>query len=297
MAKEKGKGSIIYEFLIVVLAALLVGSIVYPKKVAEHELRNSQICKERMSSIFDAELQYIKYNGVYNDTLAQVIDFLRTDQRYATYLDSVIKGNLDSVVTRLNEFKATQEFILAQIPAATDTVMIDSLNNMQQDMKMEARRLAGLVEFIHDRMKNLPNTPVDALKEAFLIVDSKKFVLDMEIVKNSIENGRLEDAEAAAQQVIKTIDSVIADFTTVIDRLPEYKGAALDSLFNCPTVHRPYNIVHVDTSVIKYLNIYCPVDSQDVQAIESSFLKSKIGGLKLMNHGKIEKGEKSWETG
>ncbi len=58
---------------------------------------------------------------------------------------------------------------------------------------------------------------------------------------------------------------------------------------------RPYRLVHVDTSAIKYLNIYCPIDSNDIQVLKGNFLKSRIGGLDLENHGHIENGEKSWE--
>ena len=38
------------------------------------------------------------------------------------------------------------------------------------------------------------------------------------------------------------------------------------------------------------------MDSSDVDRVNRDFLKSKVGGLKLINHGQIEKGEKSWES-
>ena len=177
-----------------------------------------------------------------------------------------------------------------------DTATINSLTNMQQNIKMDSRRLAGFIEYLFERMKNLPNTPVEDLKAAFVVVDSKKFTLDMDIVKNSIAAGLLNEAREAGAQVIDTIDSVTAQFQKALDRLPEYKSAALDSLYICPTVHKPYRIAHIDTSAVKYLNIYCTIDSLDLQVIASHFLKSKIGGLKVINHGKIENGEKSWEA-
>jgi Tfp pilus assembly protein PilE len=296
MAEDKVKGSRLYEFLIVVLAVVLVMSIIYPKKVMDQERSNMQICRERMSNIFSAELQYQKYNNTYTDTLSKVINFLRTNLSYQAYVDTVIKAGLDSVINTLAGFKAQEEFIISNISAGMDTAMMDSLANRQQDMKMASRHLAGFIEYIFERMKNLPNTPVEDLRAAFVIVDSKKFTLDMDIVKNSIEAGLLQEAKVAGAQVINTINSVTAQFQKVIDRLPEYKGAALDSLYNCPTIHKPYRIAHIDTSAIKYLNVYCPIDSQDVQVLESHFWKSKIGGLTVTNHGKIEKGEKSWEA-
>lgn len=297
MANEKARGSILYEILIVILAVALVASIMYPKKLTDEELAKTKICRDRMSNIFNAELQYQRYNSVYNDTLSKVIDFLRTSEQYAHYIDSVIVGGIDSILTKLNEYKTQQGFIASHFASVLDTTMLDSLANLQQDIKMDSRRLAGFVEFIHDRMKNLPNMPIDELKSAFVIVDSKKFTLDMDIVRNLIESGKLQEAAVANNSVLATINSVIAQFQSVREGISQYKDARLDSLRNCPTVHRPYVLVHVDTSTIKYLNIYCPIDSTDMEAIAGSFLKSKIGGLEIANHGKIEKGEKSWEAG
>jgi hypothetical protein len=297
MAEEKAKGSIIYELLIVILAAVLVASIIYPKKLKEREEENIKICRDRMTDILNAELQYQKYNDVYSDSLPKVIEFLRTSPEYSAYVDSVIRKGIDSVIVRLNEIKALEEVILADIPAAVDTIMIDSLTNMQLKIKMDSRQLAGFVEFIHDRMKNLPNTPIKTLKDAFLTVDSKQFTLEMDIVRNLIENGDLDGAEQAALDLQEKLDSVIEEFRLVLLQLEDFTGAGLDSLYNCPTVQKPHRLVNVDTTTIKYINIYCPIDSTDIQRVESNFLKSRIGGFRLTNHGYIEKGEKSWETG
>jgi hypothetical protein len=295
MAQEKAKGSIFYELLIVILAAVLIASIIYPKKVTEKAERDTKICREKMSDILNAELQYQKYNDVYTDTLSKVIEFLKTSPEYAAYIDTVMKRGLDSVLTKLNEFKMQEETILANIPAALDSTMIDSLSNMQEQIKMDSRQLAGFVEYLHDRMKNLPNTPTKELKSAFVIVDSKQFTLDMDIVRNSIQTGDLKAAQKTANDVIDKINFIIEKFELVINKLPEYKSDSLDSLYNCPTVNKPYRLVYVDTSAIKYLNIYCPIDSTDIEAYKSNFLMSTIGGVELKNHGYIEKGEKSWE--
>jgi len=296
MAEQKAKGSIIYELLIVILGVLLVGSILYPKRVTDREQTNTERCRYRMGELQKAGLQFQKYHGGYTDTLSQIFEFVRTHEEYDSYVDSLIVGGLDSVITRLNGFKTREETILSNIPLATDSVMIDSLVEMQDNIKLDARSLAGYVEFIHDRMKNLPNMPVDQLRSGFLIVDSKQFTLDMDITKNSIQNGLLREAEKAAKSSIQMMKRVAGRFEQVLAEIPAYKGASLDSLAFCPTVHEQYELVHVDTSVIKYLNIYCPIDSADIAAVNNDFLKSKIGGLELQNHGKIESGEKSWEA-
>jgi len=296
MADERPKGSLVYEILIVVLAALLVVSIMYPKRLSDKEEAKTELCRSRMSEIFNAELQYLKYNRIFNDTLSQVVNFLRTDSSYATYIDSVIAGGLDSIMTRLDQFREMEGVILANIPAAWDTVMIDSLIDLQIALKRESRGLAGYVEFIHDRMKNLPNTPIEEMIVVYKIVDSKQFTLDMDIVRNMVESGKLEEAEKAANDVINRINLVKTGFQSVLNRLPEHSGSGLDSLFHCPTVNKEYILVHTDTSVIKYLDIFCPLDRMDIEIVESSFMKSTVGGLDLVNHGKIEKGENSWES-
>ena len=296
MADEKPKGSLIYEILIVLLGVLLVVSIMYPKRLGDKEEGKTELCRFRMSEIFNAELQYLKYNRTFNDTLSLVVNFIRTDSSYATYMDSVIAGGLDSIMTRLDQFREMEEVILADIPSASDTVMIDSLVDLQVALKRKTRGFAAFVEFVHDRMKNLPNTPIEEMKEVYKIVDSKKFTLDMDIVRNMVESGKLEDAEKAANDVINRFNLVKAGFQSVLNHLPEHNGSGLDSLFHCPTVHKEYVLVHTDTSVIKYLDIFCPLDSTDIEIVESSFMKSTIGGLDLANHGKIEKGENSWES-
>jgi len=100
----------------------------------------------------------------------------------------VIAGGLDSIMTRLDQFRKMEEGILADIPSASDTVMIDSLVDLQVALKRESRGLAAYVEFVHDRMKNLPNTPIEEMKEVYKIVDSKQFTLDMDIVRNMVES-------------------------------------------------------------------------------------------------------------
>ncbi|MCG8606197.1 hypothetical protein MJD09_14575 [bacterium] len=296
MAEQKARGNLFYEFLIVVLAALLIGSILYPKKVKEQEETNMEIGRYRMDQILKAQLQYQRYNKVYNDTLEKVIDFIKTSPEFAIYVDTMVVRQIDSVIAWLGEFRAVEEQILNNIPQATDSVMIDSLSQLQQGLKTRARALAGRVEVIHDLIKGLPNMPLADLTATFLIVDSKEFTLDMDIVRNSIENGRLEDATAGAQGVISVIDNVTEQFRAVKAKVPDYKNASLDSLFHCPTTRKPYALVHVDTSAIKYLNIYCPIDTMDIDRVSQDFLKSKVGGLQLINHGKIENGEKSWES-
>ncbi len=296
MSETKARGSILYEVLILVLAAALIGSILYPKKVREDEKMHTALGRYRMEQLQLAGLQYQKYNGAYTDTVSQIFEFIRTSDEYSHYVDSIVVGGLDSVVTKIKEFEDRQNVILAALPSATDSTMIDSLTELQLSLKLDARQLAGHVEFVHDRMRNLPNMPIDPLKAIFVIVDSKQFTLNMDIVRNSIESGKLDEAEAACADVLAVFESAIGDFEHVKGELPSATGPGLDSLVFCPTTNKPFRMVHIDTAIVKYLNIYSPIDSMDIAMAEDNFLLSTIGGLKLENHGMIESGERSWEV-
>jgi hypothetical protein len=296
MAQEKPKGNIFYEILIVILTVVLIASILYPKKLKEGEEQNMQLARYRMDEILKAQLQYQKYNSRYSDTLSKVLNFIKTDTSYAAWIDTVIIARIDSITNTLQSFRDEQEFILKNIPQATDSVMIDSLAQMQFEMKFASRELAGDIEYLHDQMKLLPNMPLDDLVVVFKIVDSKQFTMDMDIVRNSIQAQDSVAAIASSKEMIQIIDDALQMFAEVKRKVPDYKDSSLNELAYCPSTGKEFELVHVDTSVIKYINIYSPIDSSDIELVSNDFLRSKIGGLKLQNHGKIESGEKSWES-
>ena len=295
MAQEKPKGNIFYEILIVILTVVLVASIIYPKKIQEEEELNTQLAHYRMDEIFKAELQYQKYNSRYNDTLSVVLDFIQNDPRYATWVDSVIIGKLDTVLSRLNQFRRQEDFIRATVATTQDSAMFDSLAKMQFDMKFASRELSSQIESINDQMKLLPNMPLADLVAVFKVVDSKQFTLDMDIVRNSILSRDVLTAQTGATDMTTIIDQVADQFVAIKNKVPEYKSSSLDEIAYCPSTGKEFELVYIDTSAIKYINIYSPIDSSDIARAASDFLKSKIGGYKLENHGKIESGEKSWE--
>lgn len=295
MAEEKASGSIILEILIVILAAALIGSIIYPKKLKEQEEKDVQLSRQRMSDLFNAELVYQRFNDVYTDSLDQLINFVRSSPQYEGYVDSVIIQNLDSVITRLDEFKATEQTILSNIAPSMDSTLIDSMATLQQNVKLDTRQLGGIVEFVLERMKNMPVMPVDDLKQAYLQLDSKQFTLDMDIAANLMRSGDFKGAKESVSKVIGKIENVTDKLQKVINKVPEYKGPQLDSLQYSPITHQPFRLVYVDTSAIKYLNIYSPLDSADIEKSKKDFLKYYVGGLRLQNPGHITEGKKSWE--
>ena len=69
---------------------------------------------------------------------------------------------------------------------------------------------------------------------------------------------------------------------------------SLNNMYLCPTVKDSYHIEIIDTSVIKILNVGCPITKQDSIAVENDFKLRRLGGLTIKNHGEIRDWQRSW---
>ncbi|HPG39162.1 MAG TPA: hypothetical protein PLP19_03665 [bacterium] len=100
MAKDlTPKGSIIYKILILLLAAGLLFTILYPKNIWQKEEDNTKACRKNMEHILYAQLTYLTDNNAYEDTLAKVVDFIKSDStqaRLRTFItaDSVLSFDI-----------------------------------------------------------------------------------------------------------------------------------------------------------------------------------------------------------
>ncbi len=96
MTKEHSpRGSIIYKFLILVLAVALVGSLLYPDRLWKAEEANQKECRANMEHILYAQSVYLTETNTFNDTLSKVVDFIKNDttgERLRSYLraDSIL---------------------------------------------------------------------------------------------------------------------------------------------------------------------------------------------------------------
>ncbi len=215
------KGSIVYKFLIVVLSAALVATILYPKKLWQEEEERTKQCRNNMEHILYSELVYIGDNQTYSDTLEKVVQFIKED----------------TTLRRLRLFTS-----------------IDST----------------LATSIFDYLKS------DSLASS--------------IIDSLARYGRRYDIDTTEAMILDSLHT-FPNYSRIIDSLALY---SLDHMNECPTVHRPYIITVIDTSAIKQLIIECPIDSLDSLAVARNFKLSKLGGLVITNHGKIENGERSW---
>ena len=96
MARQKMKGSLVYEILIVILTILLVGTILYPKSVWQKIDRDTMLCRDQMMRWSDAELLYLQGSeeANYDSSLVKVLNFVRYDSIWVT--DSTLATLRDS---------------------------------------------------------------------------------------------------------------------------------------------------------------------------------------------------------
>ncbi len=298
MADNYGKGRLIYKVLILVLFAALIGSIYYPKTLWDKEAKNVELSHYRMSNIYNAELQYHYFHESYTDSLPALIEFVKTDTAYHNYVDSLFTSAIANVITEFDSMKALQyeldEFVKSVSP--TDTAMTDSLSNRVDDLTWGVRHLRDKLIIISDRMKNHPCSPIDILDSAREIVERKDFFMRFNMVKNLVVQNKHASALAASDKIKASYDLIIQRLQKTIDNLDKI-FTEIDSLYYCPTSRKAFKLSVIDTSVIKRVVIESPIDSAFIAGVESDFMKSVIGALKIKNHGNINNGEKSWSSG
>jgi len=298
MSDQYGKGSIIYKILIVILAAVLVASIYYPKKLWDQEAKNTQECRYRMTNLYNAELQFQRFHFAYTDSLEQLIDFVKTDSSYHALVDSMFAVELDTFRMKFDSLRQEQlqiEQFVEQV-APEDTVAVDSLGRWIESITIRNRLLRDELEALRERLTSHPCAPVPTFDTALEIIERKDFFLKYKIVFNMARQGETKKALEACSLVIADYERMMQNLEATKVKLNDIY-TLVDSLHVCPTVRKPYILTVIDTSVIKYADVECPIDSIDIQKVESNFLLSTFGALELKNHGKIQGGEESWSTG
>jgi len=296
MAKEKAKGSILLELLIVVLALALIGTIMYPKSVWETTEKETLQCRENMEKILKTELIYLKYHNTYQDTLDKVISFIKEDTTGGLvleylYADSSLAeevlaemtGTIDGADKKIKDFLA-------------DTLLTTVLQMSRFDTNL-ARVTLKRLESTDAWKDTVKNNMVPDSSEVFVLNEVAQKISARDIV-GVLEN---DDSLKIVMQRIAPELTVGSLVDTLYNQNPEWAGKIntavyenFDAIVTCPTNGEPYMVTVVDTSVIKILNIGCPIDEDDLNASKSNFLKYHIGHQRLENHGAIEGGEKSW---
>ncbi len=278
MSDQKGKnalrprGSLLLEILAVLLAAALIFTLTYPKKVWKQEELNTEKCHENMWHIYFAEVTYLDSELAYNDTLEKVINFILSDttekllRRY-TSIDSVL--GMDIVYS----FKELADTISITVPTEFDSLYealpaIDSTSFFGHPCKVDS----------------VSGEPPDSM-----------FILKVQVPVVVLIDSMLSFANAVD---LDTTEAFILDslrtWPEYSERIDSIALATMNQIYNCPTTGKPYIIEANNDTLPKLVNIYCPLDSTDQEALKKDFKLYFLGGLRIENHGGIESGEKTW---
>jgi len=261
MARQKMKGSLVYEILIVILTILLVGSILYPKSVWDKIERDTMLCHDRMMRWADAELLYMQGSDEanYDSSLVKVLNFVRNDSIWIT--DSTLATLRDSFYTNIVRDYLRDYHDMATKPA------VDSAYALVE----------GGYDSLRVRLRKIQDQ-IQSITKAKTKTDSMQVLLT-----------KLTGEQDSLARVIAEKDSVRqATLKSILDTM-------FAMMYTCPTVHDTYNVEIVDTSAIKVVKIRCPITPAQADSINSQFWFHVIGGGKVENHGYVENGEPSWQ--
>lgn len=124
------------------------------------------------------------------------------------------------------------------------------------------------------------------------VKQSKMVMIDTKILIDSLQDyGEKYDIDTTGALILNSL-RVNPEYSEKIDSI---SLGILEASSICPTTSDVYKLEYIDTSVVKVVNIICPVDSSDILTVNSDFLLSKIGGLSVENHGRIDNGQVSWK--
>ncbi len=165
MAKQKAKGSLIYEILIVILIIVLVATLLYPKSIWEEIDKEATLCHDQLSRIFDSELLFMNFSENFNfdSSLVNVIEYIKNDSIWG--LDSLRTTLRDSLHVKLlvDNFRNYQEI--------TTIIAVDSAVNMVANKtdSLVSARVDSIVGFMLD---NLLTCPTHGIAYNIEIVDT-----------------------------------------------------------------------------------------------------------------------------
>ena len=143
--------------------------------------------------------------------------------------------------------------------------------------------LVNVIEFIGNDSIWAQDTTMSTLRDSFQV----KLLIDY--FRNYQDIGTKIATDSAFTLVEKKSDSLVAmQVDSIFDKM-------LTKLYTCPTAGDTYKVAVIDTSALKILKVYCPIDSTNVDSLNTAFWFRFIGGGEVKNHGNIDNGEQSWE--
>ncbi len=296
MARKKAKGSIILEIFAVILIVGLIVTILYPKKVWDEEEQNTADCRTNMDRILKAELVYQKFHNTYTDSLPGLVSFIKNDSTKEAivdyfYADTALAEDIIEHITKIDSQAAK---VIENLNA--DTLFYAIIETINYD--------SNLARVILNRFENTEFADSVQTKRAtdssdvYILKELRKEFSSFDLYQPIKDDDSLflvfarMMPEITSGSIVDTLYALNRKWAEIVDSSVSY---TLDNMITCPTIGREYHVAVIDTNVIKYVNIECPLDSTDIEANKGDFVKYYFGHLRLKNHGKIiETGEKSW---
>ena len=296
MAREKSKGSILLEIIAVILVVCLIVTILYPKKVWDEEDQNTADCRTNMDRILKAELVYQKFHNTYTDSLPGLVSFIKDDSTKEAIVDYFYADTAlaEDLVEHLTEVDSEAAKIIDNLNA--DTLFYAIIETINYDSNL-ARVILERFEKTEFADTVLTKKASDS-SDVYILKELRTEFSSFDLYEPIKDDDSLYLVFARMMPEI-TIGSLVDTLYVLNEKWVQIVDSAvsntLENMIICPTVGREYQVTVIDTSVIKYVNIGCPLDSTDIEVIKNDFIKYNFGHLRLKHHGKItEIGEKSW---
>ncbi|MFZ5518119.1 MAG: type II secretion system protein [Candidatus Zhuqueibacterota bacterium] len=296
MAQRKSNGSLTLEILIVILIVALVATIIYPKKVWKETEEHTLSCQSNMDNIMKAEIVFQRYNKTYtqslevlttyfrDDTTKRAIrDYCKADTALAEKMLKYLSGKDRDADAFVRGFIADTMMAVIAEAVQYDSNLARVLLNRLVDARManivrSKRKAAGANDvaiFLELANEQVARSIYEPLAED----DSLKLVFNK--MKPDVSNALL-------------LDSLYSLKSNWAEKIDSAVFATMERFKRCPTVNREYKLSFQDSSAIDIIDIECPIDSDDIEAVRSDFLKYHLGHRRIENHGRIVNLDKSW---
>jgi len=195
-------------------------------------------------------------------------------------------------ITYMNDFlyyNDTLQVVVDYILSDTTESRLEMFTDM--DTVLTAQIIDYFVENIQDTVQitqdSLYGEEMDSIAVVMreiavtaLIDSMKKFVKEVDLSRDSSDEFILDS---------------LRNWPAYAEKIDSMSLYTLNNLFTCPTSGKQYKIKANNDSTIKFVDVFCPLDSTDQEELKKDFKRYRLGGLRIENHGSIENFEKSWQ--
>ena len=245
MAAKGGKGSILLEILIVLMALLLIAVIIIPNQIWEEEESVTSTCRQNLNALYEAERFYYQRNSTFTDSLGKLLTFVQADsglnkRQTLVSLTNSLTQVLDNIL-RIQSFDNISKISLAAFEITGDLVgneryfrKYPEIDQTREEIVREMIRLDSSVIFPNfsrtklfvDSLRYLKESVSDfslqvATYRAISAADSLSLYYD-KLEKNELVRNWNSQYSKIDQFVSEIRKTDISKVSTVPDRLKKF---------------------------------------------------------------------------